>query len=161
MPASWHRQEQRLRFRWLSTGTIIWAIINLITSTFQGLVGAVFEGVGVSLGSFVAGMLFNNIGGSATFRLFATGALVFLVVHVIIQKVYARFAGSIGKAGEDVMSRNDLAKQVVYIAGGTDIIHMSTETGPHDDKSSTGSGAGASRVLLSEEAGFREISLNK
>lgn len=44
----------------------------------------------MSVGSFFGGILFDNIGGSATFRYFAGGALVFLVVHVIVQNVYER-----------------------------------------------------------------------
>ncbi|EAT36448.1 AAEL011465-PA [Aedes aegypti] len=56
-------------------------------ATMQGLVGAVFEGVGVSLGSLLAGNLFFKIGGSKTFRWFGTGALILFVVHVVIQFV--------------------------------------------------------------------------
>nr|XP_029708315.1 LOW QUALITY PROTEIN: major facilitator superfamily domain-containing protein 6 [Aedes albopictus] len=56
-------------------------------ATMQGLVGAVFEGVGVSLGSLLAGNLFFKVGGSATFRWFGIGALVLFFVHVIIQFV--------------------------------------------------------------------------
>lgn len=54
-------------------------------ATMQGLVGAVFEGVGVSLGSLLAGNLFFKVGGSKTFRYFGTGALILFVVHVAIQ----------------------------------------------------------------------------
>lgn len=116
--------------------------------------GAVFEGVGVSLGSLIAGLLFNNIGGSATFRLFGMGAMICLVVHVIVQKVYARFAGSFGKAGSGTDAQQRPNK-VVYIAG------SDTNGQANDDKNSIGDSAGgASRILLSEdEAGFREISL--
>ncbi|CAO1428232.1 unnamed protein product [Diamesa hyperborea] len=40
-------------------------------ATIQGLVGAVFEGIGVSMGSLIGGLLMQNIGGSATFKLFS------------------------------------------------------------------------------------------
>ncbi|XP_055536478.1 major facilitator superfamily domain-containing protein 6 isoform X2 [Wyeomyia smithii] len=60
-------------------------------ATMQGLVGAVFEGVGVSLGSLLAGNLFEKIGGSRTFRLFGATALVLFVVHVVIQFTMDRF----------------------------------------------------------------------
>lgn len=120
--------------------------------------GAVFEGVGVSLGSLIAGLLFNNIGGSATFRLFGMGAMICLVVHVIVQKVYARFAGSFGKAGSGTdAQQRERQGQVVYIAG------SDTNGQANDDKNSMGDSVGggnASRFLLSEdEAGFRDISL--
>lgn len=45
-------------------------------TTVQGLVGAVFEGVGTSLGSFVGGRLYGTYGGWVTFRAFGIGALV-------------------------------------------------------------------------------------
>ncbi|XP_055536477.1 major facilitator superfamily domain-containing protein 6 isoform X1 [Wyeomyia smithii] len=67
-------------------------------ATMQGLVGAVFEGVGVSLGSLLAGNLFEKIGGSRTFRLFGATALVLFVVHVVIQFTMDRF-GRRGKQG--------------------------------------------------------------
>lgn len=115
-----------------------------------------FEGVGVSLGSFIAGMLFNSIGGSATFRLFGTGALIFLVVHVVIQKVYARFAGSIGKEAAVVRETlpSQRQSQVVYISGN------GGSNGPSVEDEKHSMGGGASSILLSEdEAGFREVSL--
>lgn len=122
----------------------------------QGLVGAVFEGIGVSLGSFVAGVLFNSIGGSATFRLFATGSLIFLVLHVVIQKIYARFAGTNGKktAATTESDNRDLSNKVVYVGG----------DGGTDGNKNIAQSGGATRVLLagaSEEdsVGFREVSL--
>lgn len=53
-----------------------------------------FEGVGVSLGSLVAGVLFDSVGGSTTFRYYGMGALAFFIVHVVIQLVYNRFGAS-------------------------------------------------------------------
>ncbi|XP_053672708.1 major facilitator superfamily domain-containing protein 6 [Anopheles nili] len=68
-------------------------------ATMQGLVGAVFEGVGVSLGSLLAGNLFNRIGGSSTFRAFGIAALVLFVVHVVVQKLTDRFSGQETRPG--------------------------------------------------------------
>ncbi|XP_022832726.1 major facilitator superfamily domain-containing protein 6 [Spodoptera litura] len=45
-------------------------------TTVQGLVGAVFEGVGTSLGSFIGGQLYGTYGGWITFRSFGIGALI-------------------------------------------------------------------------------------
>ncbi|XP_058461144.1 major facilitator superfamily domain-containing protein 6-A [Malaya genurostris] len=59
-------------------------------ATMQGLVGAIFEGVGVSLGSLLAGNLFQKVGGSQTFRLFGIAALVLCVLHVAIQLLVDR-----------------------------------------------------------------------
>ncbi|XP_053683703.1 major facilitator superfamily domain-containing protein 6 [Sabethes cyaneus] len=64
-------------------------------ATMQGLVGAIFEGVGVSLGSLLAGHLFQKVGGSKTFRLFGISALVLFVAHVLVQFTMDRF----GKRG--------------------------------------------------------------
>ncbi|XP_059612922.1 major facilitator superfamily domain-containing protein 6 isoform X2 [Phlebotomus argentipes] len=65
-------------------------------ATLQGLVGAVFEGVGVSMGSLIAGILFAKIGGSLTFRYFGLGALLLLVLHVIVRRIHDRFAPKFG-----------------------------------------------------------------
>lgn len=58
----------------------------------QGLVGAVFEGIGVAAGSFIGGHLMESIGGSLTFRVFGVAALVLCVVHVIVQKLLEKCA---------------------------------------------------------------------
>ncbi|XP_041987647.1 major facilitator superfamily domain-containing protein 6 [Aricia agestis] len=50
-------------------------------TTVQGLAGAVFEGVGVSLGSLAGGQLYAAWGGAATFRWFGVGALACGVLH--------------------------------------------------------------------------------
>uniref|UniRef100_A0A8W7K8L3 Major facilitator superfamily associated domain-containing protein n=1 Tax=Anopheles albimanus TaxID=7167 RepID=A0A8W7K8L3_ANOAL len=68
-------------------------------ATMQGLVGAVFEGVGVSLGSLLAGHLFEHIGGSATFRSFGLAALVLFIVHVVVQALTDRFGAKETRVG--------------------------------------------------------------
>ncbi|XP_050300560.1 major facilitator superfamily domain-containing protein 6 [Anthonomus grandis grandis] len=54
-------------------------------ATMQGLVGAVFEGVGVSLGSLLAGWAMSNVSGAMTFRFFGLGALAAAGIHIIVQ----------------------------------------------------------------------------
>lgn len=54
-------------------------------ATMQGFVGAIFEGVGVSIGSFVAGYLFKDYGGPLTFRMFGVGAIILSILHAAIQ----------------------------------------------------------------------------
>lgn len=54
-------------------------------ATMQGLVGAVFEGVGVSAGSSLAGTLYQKYGGALTFRFFGIGALILCVIHIGVQ----------------------------------------------------------------------------
>ncbi|XP_034947603.1 major facilitator superfamily domain-containing protein 6 [Chelonus insularis] len=54
-------------------------------ATMQGLVGAVFEGIGVSTGSIICGYLIDTYGGEATFRTFSIGALVWLSIYWIFQ----------------------------------------------------------------------------
>lgn len=48
--------------------------------------GAVFEGIGVSSGSFIAGNLIEKYNGVKTFRYFGIGALVLFLVHIAVQK---------------------------------------------------------------------------
>ncbi|XP_014287821.1 major facilitator superfamily domain-containing protein 6 isoform X2 [Halyomorpha halys] len=59
-------------------------------ATTQGLVGAVFEGLGVSLGSFIGGLLFDKIGGSAAFQWFGIAAAVSCFLHSIAQHFIAK-----------------------------------------------------------------------
>ncbi|KAM3968456.1 uncharacterized protein ACR2FA_005633 [Aphomia sociella] len=54
-------------------------------TTVQGLVGAVFEGVGTSLGSFIGGQLYKYYGGWTTFRWFGVGSLVVCALHFFAQ----------------------------------------------------------------------------
>lgn len=54
-------------------------------ATMQGLVGAIMEGIGVSTGSFIGGLLIGKIGGSALYRLFAVISIVCGVIHFIVQ----------------------------------------------------------------------------
>ncbi|XP_077301866.1 sugar baby transporter [Arctopsyche grandis] len=55
-----------------------------IEATVMGLVGAIFEGVGTSLGSFVGGILYGQIGGPATFRIFGCMALVGCLINIML-----------------------------------------------------------------------------
>ncbi|KAJ6640519.1 Major facilitator superfamily domain-containing protein 6, partial [Pseudolycoriella hygida] len=61
-------------------------------STLQGLVGAIFEGVGVSAGSFVGGIMFERAGGSQTFQIYGIAVLVFCVIHIGLQKLLQRYS---------------------------------------------------------------------
>ncbi|CAK1588571.1 unnamed protein product [Parnassius mnemosyne] len=54
-------------------------------TTVQGLVGAVFEGVGTSLGSFIGGLLYETYGGPNTFRWFGIGSLICCLLHILVQ----------------------------------------------------------------------------
>ncbi|CAK1554815.1 unnamed protein product [Leptosia nina] len=54
-------------------------------TTVQGLVGAIFEGVGTSLGSFIGGQLYETYRGWNTFRFFGFGAFAACVIHAIAQ----------------------------------------------------------------------------
>ncbi|XP_053623899.1 major facilitator superfamily domain-containing protein 6 [Plodia interpunctella] len=54
-------------------------------TTVQGLVGAIFEGVGVSLGSFIGGHMYRVLDGWSTFRWFGVGALVLGLIHAAAQ----------------------------------------------------------------------------
>ncbi|XP_067001445.2 major facilitator superfamily domain-containing protein 6 isoform X2 [Anabrus simplex] len=54
-------------------------------ATVQGLVGALFEGIGVSLGSLLGGTLFGLYGGGVTFRIYGLGALVMFFIHAGVQ----------------------------------------------------------------------------
>ncbi|XP_066601805.1 major facilitator superfamily domain-containing protein 6 [Prorops nasuta] len=54
-------------------------------STVQGLIGGVFEGIGVSCGSLICGWLMNTYGGIIAFRIFSAGALIWLSLFWLFQ----------------------------------------------------------------------------
>ncbi|XP_076170167.1 sugar baby transporter isoform X2 [Ptiloglossa arizonensis] len=54
-------------------------------ATIQGLIGAIFEGVGVSSGSLICGWLMDTYGGVIAFRVFAVGAMMWLTCFWLIQ----------------------------------------------------------------------------
>lgn len=56
-------------------------------ATMQGLVGAVFEGLGVSAGSSLGGVLYQKVGGPLTFRYFGFGALIVCAIHIVVQRL--------------------------------------------------------------------------
>lgn len=56
-----------------------------------------FEGVGVSTGSYLGGYLMDHVQGSATFRFFSYGAFIFFGVHVFVQWAINKIAGPYGK----------------------------------------------------------------
>lgn len=53
-------------------------------ATVQGLVGATFEGIGVSLGSLMGGVLFSHYGGTITFRIYGIGAFIVFILHGVL-----------------------------------------------------------------------------
>ncbi|XP_020801835.1 major facilitator superfamily domain-containing protein 6 isoform X1 [Drosophila serrata] len=59
-------------------------------ATMQSLVGAIFEGVGVSMGSLIGGLLFESVSARTTFEIFGIGAFIIFVVHVSIQMYLQR-----------------------------------------------------------------------
>lgn len=49
--------------------------------------GAVFEGIGVSAGSALAGMSYQIFNGSLTFRYFGFGSFIMCFVHIVVQYI--------------------------------------------------------------------------
>lgn len=69
----------------------------MMLKSLKGLVGAVFEGIGVSTGSFIGGYLMENFQGSAAFRIFSYGAFIFFGLHVVVQWLLTKITGPYGK----------------------------------------------------------------
>ncbi|XP_076272004.1 sugar baby transporter [Rhynchophorus ferrugineus] len=80
-------------------------------ATMQGLVGAVFEGVGVSLGSFLAGLAWNDVGGQKTFLFFGVGALTACAVHFVAQRLLRSQDASIRAPRKDSLQKIRLDDQ--------------------------------------------------
>ncbi|XP_034480769.1 major facilitator superfamily domain-containing protein 6 isoform X2 [Drosophila innubila] len=82
-------------------------------ATMQSLVGAIFEGVGVSMGSQIAGQLFAAVSARTTFEIFGIGAFIIFIIHVCVQMYLQR----------NVPDENGTVK---YFAP-TDAMHMLNE----------------------------------
>lgn len=80
---------------------------SILFNIFKGLVGAIFEGIGVSAGSFIAGNLFASVGGSLTFRYYGIMSLVFFVIHVVVQKLMAKYSRGSGKDIEVTSNKSE------------------------------------------------------
>ncbi|XP_060652575.1 major facilitator superfamily domain-containing protein 6-A isoform X1 [Drosophila nasuta] len=59
-------------------------------ATMQSLVGAIFEGVGVSIGSQIAGQLFDAVSARTTFEIFGIAAFIIFIIHVCVQMYLQR-----------------------------------------------------------------------
>lgn len=59
--------------------------------------GAIFEGIGVSTGSFIGGYLMENYGGSIAFRYYSIAFVIFLFLHITIQAILTKIFGPSGK----------------------------------------------------------------
>lgn len=74
------------------------------------MVGAIFEGVGVSLGSLLGGQAMNRVSGQVTFRYFGIAALCAGVLHVIVQYLLGS-AGNKQEVPEKAGSSTILTKE--------------------------------------------------
>ncbi|XP_016983471.1 major facilitator superfamily domain-containing protein 6-B isoform X1 [Drosophila rhopaloa] len=72
-------------------------------ATMQSLVGAIFEGVGVSMGSLIGGLLFESVTARTTFEIFGIGAFIIFVIHVSIQ-LYLQRNSNIDENGKGRVS---------------------------------------------------------
>lgn len=68
------------------------------------MVGAIFEGIGVSSGSLLGGFLMQTYGGSITFRAFGIGAICLSIVHHFVHRFMDDFLSKHGKQ-DDVLDR--------------------------------------------------------
>lgn len=50
--------------------------------------GASFEGIGVSLGSFLGGLFYSQYGGALTFRIFGVAAFIACVLHCLVNLLF-------------------------------------------------------------------------
>nr|XP_050846821.1 major facilitator superfamily domain-containing protein 6-like isoform X1 [Vespula vulgaris]XP_050846822.1 major facilitator superfamily domain-containing protein 6-like isoform X1 [Vespula vulgaris] len=61
-------------------------------ATIQGLIGAIFEGIGVSSGTLLCGWIMDVYGGVIAFRVFSVGVLVWLsifwLMQLLLRKIY-------------------------------------------------------------------------
>ncbi|XP_073838628.1 sugar baby transporter isoform X1 [Musca autumnalis] len=103
-------------------------------TTMQGLVGAIFEGVGVSLGSLIAGYLFDSIGGGHTFEIFGVAAFVAFIVHVCLQMYLQRHHSSSDENGKQIDDTNPTAENATLKEDNNVDVESSVKTStPNED----------------------------
>lgn len=54
-------------------------------NTIQGLVAGMDDGAGFAIGSIIGGQMYRKLGGTMSFRVFAIGALVTCLTHIILR----------------------------------------------------------------------------
>lgn len=55
------------------------------SATVQGLVAGMDDGLGFSIGSLIGGQMYKRLGGTKSFRIFAAGALITCVAHILLR----------------------------------------------------------------------------
>lgn len=55
------------------------------SATVQGLVAGMDDGLGFCIGSLIGGQMYKRLGGTKSFRIFAIGALVTCVAHILLR----------------------------------------------------------------------------
>lgn len=55
------------------------------TATVQGLVAGMDDGAGFAIGSIIGGQMYKRFGGTLSFRIFAVGALVTGIAHILLR----------------------------------------------------------------------------
>jgi len=72
-------------------------------STLQGIFGAIFEGIGTSIGSLLGGLIFQKYGGVILFRSWGVFALstgiLFALANLFLDKVFPR-KDSVGEVAD-------------------------------------------------------------
>ncbi|KAL4717839.1 hypothetical protein ACJJTC_000988 [Scirpophaga incertulas] len=85
-------------------------------TTVQGLVGAIFEGVGTSLGSYVGGRLYQSYGGKFTFQWYGIASLLFCALHICVQYFQRYNEGHVGfREGYSSVIRYETPNDKVHI----------------------------------------------
>ncbi|GLV42704.1 Sugar baby [Carabus blaptoides fortunei] len=84
-------------------------------ATIQGLVGAVFEGVGMSLGNTISGVLYDKYGGWTTFKSFGIVSLILCFVHILIQRFLLSSSAKNKDFDEETSTRYAPPKEAIRI----------------------------------------------
>lgn len=60
-------------------------IFSGTSATIQGLVAGMDDGVGFAIGSLIGGQMYRRLGGATSFKIFALGAFITSILHVILR----------------------------------------------------------------------------
>lgn len=55
------------------------------SATVQGLVAGMDDGAGFAIGSLIGGQMYKRLGGTVSFRVFAVGAFVICIAHILLR----------------------------------------------------------------------------
>uniref|UniRef100_A0A1B0C8B2 Major facilitator superfamily (MFS) profile domain-containing protein n=1 Tax=Lutzomyia longipalpis TaxID=7200 RepID=A0A1B0C8B2_LUTLO len=80
------------------------------SATMQGLVAGMDDGLGFAIGSLIGGQMYKRLGGKVSFRVFAAGAFITCIAHIILRPASKSIPGDTREQYEVPPEQEKVAK---------------------------------------------------